>query len=50
MEIYIENGEWEIEYIKLIRVEWSFENYLNDVYFEVYVCSMEVSLYVYCIK
>lgn len=32
METYTENGEWEIEYTKLIRAEWSSESHPSDVY------------------
>lgn len=47
METYTENGEWEIEYTKLIRAEWSSESHPSDVYPEVHVCSMEASLHAY---
>lgn len=50
METYTENGEWEIEYTKLIRAEWSSENHPSDVYPEVHVCSMEASLHAYRTK
>lgn len=41
METYTENGEWEIEYTKLIRAERSSESHPSDKYPEVHVCSME---------
>lgn len=50
METYTENGEWDIEYTKLIRAEWSSESHPSDVYPEVHVCSMEAILHVYRTK